>query len=709
MARWQEAPVAESKKPAPAAPPKAAWQSAPAEQSNTFEGMVEQDIGRFKQAASGERNVFDLPEVVKRPAGMTARAMITGPTQLPALGADAIGFLLNLGIKAFNQTTGKQIPEFPPQSQALEDALTSAGLPSPQTPSERVGYDMAKGVAGVPGNLVAGKALQAGGELSKRVGSALQAAPDVQMAAAAGASGASGVAREMGGGPLAQFGAGLVGGPVAGAGYAYGKAGLASAKDFLASVMNPAKTAGEQLRAAAVNPNEAAQKLSEYEPAVPGSVQTMGGASRDPGLAAKEQYLTTTPAGQAIKGRYAENNRARVAELERLAGTSGELDALKATRKATAEDLYQTAYAEGFDKSALTPQVRGQITNIMSRPYVKQSLKSVKDALASEHGASILERTKVDGSVKGLDYLRRELKARIEKATPNEARILSSTIEELDGILTKISPAIREATATFREQSAPINQMEIPQYLAGKTLTGTDELGVPRLSAAGVMREMKDPNQLAARATNFDRAKYEKILTPAQMQKLENIRKDIDDYAFSQRSNVTGSNTAQNLNMSTAGAIGRIALGSHQLNPKWNVVRRAMAWMNDINAERVDKILTVAAQDPKLAGRLMKETAPGNVNIGEGDLRLPSRNEVKRLLVSKPEIFAGIDTGRSPEVQSKIDHILSEAAKDSALSGTLMKEATPIRAEMVANELRQIAIKLGYITGQNAASKEKRK
>lgn len=107
--------------------------------------------------------------------------------------------------------------EVPPLREQASAAMTGAGVPSPQTPTERVIGAITEGGAGAVGSVGAGRALVAGG--AKLIGDALASGPVQQFVGGLFGGGAAQAAAEMGGGTAAQLAAGL-GGAVAGAGLA---------------------------------------------------------------------------------------------------------------------------------------------------------------------------------------------------------------------------------------------------------------------------------------------------------------------------------------------------------------------------------------------------------------------------------------------------------------------------------------------------------
>lgn len=138
-----------------------------------------------------------------RDLGLGARAALEGVAFLPSLIPD----LAALGI---NAASGSNIPLL---SDIVSEGLTAIGLPEPETGGERVFGDIAEGAIGGAG---IAKGLQALGTRLPKIIQQLAGKPAVEAVAGGVAGGSAGATRELGGSPLQQLGAGLVGGITAG-------------------------------------------------------------------------------------------------------------------------------------------------------------------------------------------------------------------------------------------------------------------------------------------------------------------------------------------------------------------------------------------------------------------------------------------------------------------------------------------------------------
>jgi len=153
---------------------------------------------------------------LERQLGLTARAGAQGVAGLVGLAYDPLAAIQNLlvGPEGLVPLTSENIP---PLRSQVRDILTSAGVPEAETATERVVQVASEAMTG--GGLQTKLATALTPFLtgtSQQVATQLAAQPVAQQIAAGTAGGAAQVTGELGGGPLAQLGAGLLGGLVGG-------------------------------------------------------------------------------------------------------------------------------------------------------------------------------------------------------------------------------------------------------------------------------------------------------------------------------------------------------------------------------------------------------------------------------------------------------------------------------------------------------------
>lgn len=316
---------------------------------------------------------------------------------------------------------------------------------------------------------------------------------------------------------------------------------------------NDAAAVAQRLREASqpfVGPSQGLPRtvMGEY---VPGSVPTVGQAAGNPGMASLERAATAInpEVTNAVSNLMRNQNAARVGVLDDMAGSSGARDFFASARDATANQLYENAYQRGIDitRNPVTQQfkskaqisgVKGEITKLMQRPAIQDAVKEAR-RLAANEGVSMKDMT---GSVKGLDYVKRALDDQINKAVGNERRILVDLKSRLLTTIDGLSPDYQAARQTFAGMSRPINQMDVAQEIADKSvnrLTGN-------LQPQAFARAFSDES--VARATGLPSATLANTMSPAQLNAMQSIMLDV------QRANAAqtmgrgvGSDTVQKL------------------------------------------------------------------------------------------------------------------------------------------------------------------
>lgn len=191
-------------------PPKTAPAAAPTSSGlMPFTGKLDEaPVAAAAPPSAPERSAV---QEVGRQLGLTARHAVNGVAAIPAMAANAVAGVANKGLDlAMGEGKGFR---FPDQAKALDNALTSAGLPQPENAVERVVGDATSALAGTGGVVKAGQALaqRAASPVAQGVGKALAADPTLQGVSSVTSAGASGTTREAGGGQGAQVAAGLVG------------------------------------------------------------------------------------------------------------------------------------------------------------------------------------------------------------------------------------------------------------------------------------------------------------------------------------------------------------------------------------------------------------------------------------------------------------------------------------------------------------------
>ena len=174
----------------------------------------------------------DLTADLTRQVGLTGRALAQGAASIPAMLYDPLAATQNYLVGP--EGLMPLLPNVAPLRQQVRDILTSAGVPEPESITERIVGAIGEGMtgAGVGAGLAKGAANLMTGA-GRAVADIMAAQPGAQTIAGGGAGLGAQAATEMGAGPVGQIAAslagGLAGGRAAGLGVAAPQAGLPAA------------------------------------------------------------------------------------------------------------------------------------------------------------------------------------------------------------------------------------------------------------------------------------------------------------------------------------------------------------------------------------------------------------------------------------------------------------------------------------------------
>lgn len=344
---------------------------------------------------------------------------------------------------------------------------------------------------------------------------------------------------------------------------------------------------------------------------VPGSRPTLAEATQDAGLATLQRSAVAADPrlAKAIDTRDLQNNAARVQALRSIGGDEGELAFHKASRETAAKELYGRAFGEA---PADTKWIKGEITKLMKRPGFVSAMKDAQEIAANEglrlgKGGKFLE----EDATRILHYTKMALDDKIALATGNSQRALIDTRNKVVSLMESkdFSPSYREARDTFKQMSGPINRMEVGKELEKRALNNVDDaLGNPTLTPAKYANVLKGGDDVVGAATGRPRALAD-VLEPAQVEMLENLRKDLSRLNVSRTAGkAMGSPTAQylssqNLMQQIAGPLGMPA--SWAESTILRSAARPVDWAMKRAEPDVQEALGKALLDPEEAKRVL--------------------------------------------------------------------------------------------------------
>ncbi len=588
-----------------------------ADMDKALQGGLDADTIAEMDAVVGMPAKRGLGKEVGRQLGLTARYGIEGI-------ASPFATVANIPAAASNAIFGT---EFPEQNQAVSQGLTSMGLPQPGNGTERVVGDVSRALAGTA----------TGGPISKLAGApqyvadAFSSKLGTQAASAIGASGASGLTREAGGGPIAQLSAALVGGVVPVGGYQSAARGLKDLYGIGKDVVKPFTSSGRNqivggiLSQSADDAERAAQNLANVKQYIPNSPVTTGEAAGDAGLAGLQRGYRNQGANP-FSDIESQQNAARQEALALIAGTPQELQGAIQNRSMAADPLYQRAQTEflaGKNFDTIIAKIDSALENVGTNTQAGAELQRIRKSITGSlpkttskkigldpvTGKPIMSEKTTNPSQGGLVQLYRELRdrsakiAEIDGAYPSAVRgVVKPIVRDLGQSLESQSPSLKAANDVFRQLSPEIEQMQLLQDIKQRASltaspdvrTGQEFLSQPKLS--GLMRD----------ATG----EIAETLTPEQIKQLRNVQLDAERSASLNARNVraSGSDTAANLNggkvvkqFLAERATGKIPFGIGKM-------------LQSMSEKQLNELTVEALKDPQLARKLLIELKPEAAN-----------------------------------------------------------------------------------------------
>jgi hypothetical protein len=278
--------------------------------------------GAFRQVAVPEGEPMPaapqrtVGEQALRGVGLGLRDVVEGAAALPGMAVDALTY----PVRAAGRALGYQM-EAP--TTLLSQGLTAAGLPVAETGGEQMVSSGVRGAASALPTLGAGLALQ-GARAAPSLANALAGGPVGQVVGGATGEMAATGARQNELGPVAELGAGLLGGAAGAGAVGLGRAGWEAGR----AMGTPFFESGRQRMTADVllrgssNPETLAARLEAgADPALrlPGSPVTTAQQARDSGLLPIEQGMRTDVVGTGTPGGISPAARFREIEAQRNA------------------------------------------------------------------------------------------------------------------------------------------------------------------------------------------------------------------------------------------------------------------------------------------------------------------------------------------------------------------------------------------------------
>jgi hypothetical protein len=541
-------------------------------------------------------NPRTLGQQAAREAGLTTRATITGLTGLPTLFSDAAVSGANMA------GAGLPMP-----SRSLQDLMTRAGLPQPETGVERVGQGVQSALAGTLGMNLFGRALPPSMGPTKEL---IAQNPGYQIGGAVAGAAGTDISRELGADPLAAMGIGLIGSmavPGGGVtGQTVGRGGKALVSPFTKAGRE--KIVGDVLLRHTTDVDDALARLSSYPQFVKGVRPTTAQVSGDPGLIGLQRFAKSIDPADTLGMQQSENN-ARLNEVfARYSRGPEGIEAMKARRNEITGPLREAAFAAGNARS-VNPQPIVQKLDELAASAAGQR-KAARDAAAFARA----ELDRLGDDIESPEYLyaaRQNIADAIAGKFDGEMpqlRLARSQLREIlntvDAQLNEAAPGYAKYMDRYRKLSRGINQMETVQKF-DKSGGGGIFLAAPDIRTGYDF--FSQP--FFRRAIENNMPELRKTLSRKQIVDLNAIGAELDRAAVQNQANVrvAGSDTFKNA--TTAFVIGRMFGRGVADNETAQKILKPIAWMQALTADELNGLLLSAVRDPKMASRLMMKAS----------------------------------------------------------------------------------------------------
>jgi hypothetical protein len=384
-------------------------------------------------------------------------------------------------------------------------------------------------------------------------------------------------------------------------------------RSALSDLLGQPTASGVERRAADLIRQEAANPAALMRPqpsAVPGVQRTLAEESLDPGVARLERQMRGSgPAGVFTPIDQA-NAAARVRSIESIAGTDAELAAANQARSSASQQARIQAMQSGpVDVSQTILTLEDAIRAQEGRPAVQAGLRQVRDLLLRERQAAPGTVTGVpEDRITVLENVRQTIGDMLggryggdNAAALQGSRELISVRDALNKEIGDQVPAFAQYLDAYRQGSLPINRMEIGRELldrgAGSAIADP-VTGVRPLTPAGFSRQANDLDSVAARATGFDKARADQILTPDDIAKIRSVQDDLERQAFRATAG-SGGNSMTQERQALARRMGRSAIQSVP------VVGRFAESLEAMGEKRLNDTLARLIANPEEARRVL--------------------------------------------------------------------------------------------------------
>jgi len=368
---------------------------------------------------------------------------------------------------------------------------------------------------------------------------------------------------------------------------------------------------------------------------VPGSLPTAAQAAAPVGAtrfaAMGESAAKTLPTEYFERGEA--QKAAQLGQIQTVGGTPATLTAAENIRKTTAQNLY------GIADQALVAADK-TFTSLLDRPSMDKVLARASE-LAAEKGRPFQIGKTIPETITPSTILNAEGMPLGVTTTPaqtakypgsslhdmkmafddlinnperfgigaSEAKAIGNTRKQFLSWAEEKAPDYRVARETFAEQSKPINQMQVGQYLEGKLkpALGEETAGLRAAGFAGALENAPATLKTATGQTRFE--KLSQILEPDQIAAIESVRSDLARAKLTEQQAKAARGAGPNVGLAGTAVLGGLrapSLISTVTSVANDIMRRLQGKLDqklaiELATEMLDPAAAAAAMEKALA------------------------------------------------------------------------------------------------------------
>lgn len=346
------------------------------------------------------------------------------------------------------------------------------------------------------------------------------------------------------------------------------------------------------------NRTQTIANLKNAKELVPGSLPTAAEAGESGGLAAMQRSASAVDP-ESYATRAMQQNEARTGLLNDLAGSAGARAKAEGALEGTANKLYKMAREQGVDQE-MAKALKPQINNLMER--MPSGVREKARELARLNGETMDKA----GSVNGLHWMKLAVDDMLSSGKQTgigkqTERALMQYKGDLLSVIDELSPAYAQARNTYQQMARPVNQMDVAQAIADKSINKLTGQVQPQALA----RALSD--ETAASATGFNKATLANTLEPEQLAKLQALKSDLARSVMARDlGRGAGSDTTQKLAMTNLMQRSGLPMGVLHVPG----VGRVGNWLYQNSDQEMRQALAQTLLDPKKTAQLMEGYKP---------------------------------------------------------------------------------------------------